>query len=375
MSVKKSGATFALSFALFLSLTQSLHASTITVVPSEVQTQIQASINNSHTGDTISFQAGTFNLSHLRLQPGRSYIGATNGQTIIHGTGGYALMDFYGNGLTVQHLIFDGGGLHLGGAVSGAMIEYNTFRNISYGPNGSTEWSNWTTTVGLYIDTSASNSDFSYNTFQNLNSQILHSSSDQNLGVSGIFGYGFSNTTINNNSFDTINEGIKIFFDYANGANVHINNNTFTNFHRMAIEMQNSKVSSLEVGYNNLSKPLAPWKLTFGISAAIGGGSNANIHDNMVDDQVESVCGSGCWVGIGIEAWGNSTKVVNNTVRGYWATGVAVGASSNLLVEDNALCGPDMANNDMYISNENGYSHSGEVFKSNTESTSTSCSR
>src|ERR1700736_1819135 len=119
MFVRKSWATLALLFALFVSCTQSSLASTITVVPSEVQTQIQASINNSHAGDTIAFQAGTYNLSHLRLQPGRSYIGATNGQTIVHGSGGYALMDFYGSGLTVQHIIFDGGGLHLGGAENG----------------------------------------------------------------------------------------------------------------------------------------------------------------------------------------------------------------------------------------------------------------
>jgi hypothetical protein len=40
------------------------------VVPSEAQAQIQASINNSHSGDTIYFQAGTYNLNNLTLQPG-----------------------------------------------------------------------------------------------------------------------------------------------------------------------------------------------------------------------------------------------------------------------------------------------------------------
>src|SRR5271168_2173268 len=71
MFVKTSGATLALLFALFVSCTQGSLASTITVVPSEAQTQIQASINNSHSGDTISFQAGTYNLNNLTLQPGR----------------------------------------------------------------------------------------------------------------------------------------------------------------------------------------------------------------------------------------------------------------------------------------------------------------
>jgi hypothetical protein len=309
-------------------------------------------------------------LARLRLQPGRSYLGSTTGQTVIHGSGGYALMEFYGTGLTVQHIIFDGGGLYLGGPVSGAMIEYNTFRNISYGPNGQTEFGNWTSTVGVFIDTCVLNSDISYNTFQNLSSQILYQSTDENLGVSGIFGYGFSNTTINNNSFDTVNEGVKIFFDYADGKNVQINNNSFTNFHRMAIEMQDWNSDGLEVAYNNISKPLAPWKLTFGISAALEG-TNTTIHDNIVDDQLASVCGAGCWVGIGIEAWGNSTKVINNTVRGYWGNGVAVGESSNLLVENNVLCGPEMS----FVSNENPYVHLGEVFANNITSAATYCSK
>jgi hypothetical protein len=340
MFVKKYAATFALPFALFVSCTQRSLASTITVVPSEAQTQIQASINNSHSGDTISFQAGTYNLNNLQLQAGRSYIGSTQGQSIIHGTGGYPVMQFNGSGVTIQHLVFNGGGIHFWQAVSGVNVEYNTFENISYGPNAQTEWPNWPSTTALFIDTSASNSDFSYNTFQNLNSQILNIS----------------------------------FFNYTNGANVHINNNTFTQVHRMAIEMQNSHVTSLEVAYNNLSKPLSPWMLTFGISAAIGGGSGLTVHDNFVDDQQAAVC-SGCWVGIGIEAWGNNTKILNNTVRGYWATGVAVGQSTNLLVQGNALCGPEMAINNFYISNENPYSHTGEVFQNNKTSTGTNCSR
>ncbi len=368
MSVKKIWATFALSFALALAVTRGAQGSTITVVPSEVQSQIQASINNSHVGDTISFQAGTYNLSHLRLQPGRSYIGATNGQTVVHGTGGYTLMDFYGSGLTVQHIIFDGGGLYLGGAISGAMVEYNTFRNISFGPNGQTEFGNWTSTVGVFVDYSLSNSDISHNTFQNLSSQLLYEYRDESLGVSGIFGYGFSNTTVSYNTFDTVNEGIKIFFDHADGKNVHINNNTFTNVHRMAIELQGGSTDGLEVAYNNVSKPLLPWRESFGISAAMVG-SNAIVHDNIVDDQL-NCAGSGCFVGIALEAWGNSTQVYNNTLRGYWGWGVAVGTSTNARVQNNTICGPVMR----FVINEP-HPVTSALFSSNTTSTALYCSR
>jgi Right handed beta helix region len=367
MFAKKIGAAFALSSALAIAVTQRAQASTITVVPSEVQSQIQASINNSHTGDTIAFQAGTYNLSQLRLQPGRSYIGATNGQTIVHGSGGYALMVFYGSGLTVQHIIFDGGGLYLGGVVSGAMVEYNTFRNIPFGPSGNTEFGNWTSTVGVFIDYSVSNSDISHNTFQNLSSQVLYQYTDESLGVSGIFGYGFSNTTINNNAFDTVNEGIKIFFDHADGKNVLINNNTFTNVHRMAIELQGGSTNGLEVAYNNVSKPLTPWRESFGISAAMVG-VNATVHDNIVDDQLPCL-GSGCWVGIALEAWGTSTQVFNNTLRGYWGWGVAVGTSTNVKVQNNVICGPNMR----FVIDEP-HPVSGEVFSNNMTSTALYCS-
>src|SRR5271156_1503100 len=124
MSLQKSGGMNVLFFLLVLLFTISrAQASTITVVPSEAINQIQASINNSHAGDTIYFQAGTYTFCGLRLAAGRTYVGATNGQTVIHWPGGCSLMVFYGSGLTVQHITFDGGGLYLGGAVSNVNIE------------------------------------------------------------------------------------------------------------------------------------------------------------------------------------------------------------------------------------------------------------
>jgi hypothetical protein len=362
--------TTKLSFLLVLAVfyTASSRASTITVVPSEAQTQIQAAINNSHAGDTISFQAGTYNLAGLHLAAGRTYVGATNGQTIIHGSGGYSLFIFYGTGLTLQHFIFDGGGLYLGGVISNVHVEYNTFQNISFGPNANAEWGNWTTTIGIFLDTSATASDISYNTFKNLSAQILPQYTDQNLGVTGIFGYNLTNTTINYNTFDTLNEGIHLF----NASNVQILHNTLTHFHRIAMEFQ-LKVSGLEIGYNTYTTPLVPFWNTFGISAAISGG-NAYIHDNLIDDQVQQACGATCWIGYGVEAWGVGTLVTNNTIQGHWGNGVAIGPSTNLHVVTNKICGPEMSKTgNGYVVNQQNTKWGGELISANTSSTAMVC--
>jgi Right handed beta helix region len=358
---------FFLLVALF-TFTSLAQASTITVVPSEARTQIQAAINNSHAGDTIYFQAGTYNLCGLRLAAGRTYMGATNGQTILHYPGSCPLMVFYGSGLTVQHITFDGGGLYLGGAVSNVNVEYNTFQNITFGPNAQTEWGNWTTTIGVFIDTSATNTDISHNSFHNISTQILSQYVDHNLGVTAIFGYSLSNTTINYNTFDTLNEGIHFFA----GENVQINHNTITHFHRIGMEIQNN-TRNLELGYNSISEPVTPFWVTFGISAAITGG-NANIHDNFIDDQVEKTCGSGCWIGYGIEAWGTGTVATNNTIQGHWGNGVAIGPSTNLQVVKNAICGPEMSEpGNGFVVNQDNTKWPGEAIANNTTSTSLQC--
>ena len=343
-------------------------ASTITVVPSEALNQIQASINNSHAGDTISFQAGTFNISNVRLLPGRTYLGATSGQTILHGSGGSALMVFYGSGLTLQHITFDGGGLYLGGAVSNVHLEYNTFQNISFGPNASQEWGNWPATDAIHVDSSITSSDISYNTFHNLDTQIMQQYVDWNLGVTGIFGYNLNSTTITYNTFDTVNEGIHFF----SSTNSQVEHNTLIRFHRIGMEFQNT-TSNLDLGYNSFSQPVVPFFATFGISAAITGG-NATIHDNFIDDQVDKTCGSGCWIGYGVEAWGAGTVVTRNTIQGHWGNGVAIGPSSNLQVTNNKICGLEMSQSgNGFVVNQDNTRWTGEVMAPNVTSSALVC--
>ena len=155
-------------------------------------------------------------------------------------------------------------------------------------------------------------------------------------------------------------------------SNTQVLYNTVTNFHRIAMEFQNNS-SNLEIGNNTYSQPIAPYWLTFAISAAITGG-NAYIHNNLIDDQIQQACGSGCWVGYGVEAWGVGTVVTGNTIQGHWGNGVAIGPSSGVKVTNNKICGPEMAEpGNGFVDNQQNTVWPGEVTSPNTTSTALTC--
>ncbi len=345
----------------------------VQVDSSMTQAEIQDAINGSQSGDTISFAAGTypFIVPGLRLPDSRSYLGSNSGTTILSGTGGYDLMVFYGNGLTLQNFTFDGGGLYLGGPVTGVNVEDNTFQNIN------APYINWTTEIAIFIDSNATNSDFSHNTFKNIGAN-LHDVFEDEVFSSGIFGYGLSNVTIEYNTFDTFTEGVHIFYDSLDGMNVHINHNTFLRGHRIAIEQQDSKAGGLEVAYNSVDSPLNAWALTYGLSIAATSDSGTGIlvHDNVINANTPvavDCTGSGCYYPYGIEAWGTGTKVYNNLIEGLWQHGVAIGAAQNLSVTDNTICGPNLSANNTFVDFEYG-SEPGTVIQNNTTSANMTCS-
>lgn len=343
------------------------------------EAQIQGLINGSSPGDVFYFNAGTYHFnSILRLLPGRVYFGSVNGPAVLSGTGGFSLMSFAGSGLVVQNLVFDGGGLYLDGVVSNVDAEYNTFRNIDTG------FVNWTSAWGVFMNYSVANSDFSYNTFSNLG-KSQNSLYQDGAVAGGIFSYGLSSVTIEHNTFDTFQEGMHVFYDHLDGKNVRIAYNAFTNGHRIAIEQQGAQTGAmtdgLEIDHNTLRSPLNPWALTYGISLATVGSTNAQVHDNVLsaDKPIGAGCGgSGCHYGYGIESTGVNTRVYNNVVEGNWPNGVAigigpsVGGAVNLSVVNNALCGPVMSKNNQYIVYEAG-PQPGTVIQGNLLSPAPTC--
>lgn len=310
---------------------------------------IQSTIKRCVFGDTVRFASGTYNLTYnpsnpqgaaFNLNAGVTYLGPTSGSpAILSGTGGYFLMAAYVGtmGVTIRNLTFSGGGIYFGGAVSNVKVENNTFGNID------STYGNWTTRAAIFIETSAADSDFSYNTFSNIGQTANGQYQDSN-GAGGIDSYGLHNTTIEHNTFDRVDEGISINFDNSDGFGVKIEYNTFTQWHRIAIETLACNASGLEIAYNNVSNALNPWALTFGLSMTCGSG--ALVHDNIVNANVRPSCSASyCYVPYGIEIAGNNTHAYNNVVEGYWEWGFAIGNATNMSITSNYICGPAMAAN------------------------------
>jgi hypothetical protein len=89
---------------------------------------------------------------------------------------------------------------------------------------------------------------------------------------------------------------------------------------------------------------------------------------------VQKTCGSGCWIGYGVEAWGAGTVVTRNTIQGHWGNGVAIGPSSNLQVTNNKICGLEMSQSgNGFVVNQDNTRWTGEVMAPNVTSSALVC--
>lgn len=360
----------------------------IQVDPSMSQSQIQSKINESQAGDTVAFAAGTYNLASngsnpngaaLNLGAGRIYTGPSSGSPAhLAGSGGYPLMYFAGKTVTIEYLMFDNGLLFLENGVTSAIVDNNTFENIDCGVNASQ-------TSAIFVAGGLNDSDISYNTFKNIG-QTCNSQYQNSAGAGGITLYAFHNLTINHNTFDTVYEGIDIPNSGGggyDGAGSHINYNTFTGIHRMAIELLGTSTnpSGLEVAYNKYSNALNPWAYTFGLS--LTDGQNMIVHDNVLTGNNNQPG----YVPYAIEIAGHNSSAYNNIIEGYWGWGFSIGASAvnGISIQNNMICGPAMSaapesGSNPVAGNANGFiswqSGNGTgTFASNTTSSALTCSR
>jgi hypothetical protein len=315
----------------------------IQIDPSMSESVIQNSINGGHAGDTVSFAAGTYNLpsngsnpngAALNLVAGLTYTGPSGSPAHLVGTGSYPLMYFAGTTVTIEYFTFDNGSIFLEDRVTSATIDYNTFENIDCGTNAAQ-------TVAIFVAGGLNNSDISYNTFQNIG-QTCNAEYQDVQGAGGIQMYGFHNLTITHNNFATIYEGIAIVISNSvefDGAGGHINYNTFTGVHRIAIEMLGTSTnpSGLEVAYTNYSNALLPWAYTFGLSLTAG--QNMIVHDNVMNGNNNQPG----YVPYAVEIGGVNSSAYNNVLEGYWGWGFAIGTNSSINISNNHICGPSMA--------------------------------
>ena len=305
---------------------------------------INRAVAKSAFGDTIFFPAGAYKISFppgIVLEPGRTYRGDTEGESKLTGTGGYSVATSKFNqavDITLEYLVFDGGGLRLDGNVvpaSHVSVTNCTFQNIV------TNGENWTTHMGIFIGAGAEHSHFDHNRFYNIFTGGKYGFEDSD--ATGIFGYGLSRSTVADNTFDFVNEGVHIFFDNTDGTDVLVARNRFTRVHRITMEFQHDHTDGLVVEDNIVSAPLNPYWLTYGMSVAASTktGNGIIVQNNTVvaNTPLDLSINPKNYYPYGIEVWGANTAVRNNRVMGLWGIGIGIGSAHNMLVEKNLICG------------------------------------
>ena len=303
---------------------------------------INRAIERSSPGDTIVFPAGSYVISYpgIILAPGRTYSGDMSSASRLLGTGGYDLVtspDHQGVSIALDHLVFVGGGLRFDGKEPAQFISVKecTFRDIV------TDNENWTTHMGIFIGPGADHAHFDHNHFYNIFTGGKYVLDDRD--ATGIFGYGLSNTTIADNQFDFVNEGVHIFFDATDGSNVEVVRNHFTRVHRISMEFQHDHTNGLVIEDNVVTDPLNPYWLTYGISVAAdtNTGRGIIVRNNTVvaNTPLDLSIAPKNYYPYGLEVWGTNTVVSNNHIIGLWGIGIGIGSARNMLVEDNLICG------------------------------------
>lgn len=186
----------------------------MTITPAD---NIQAKINSSAEGETITFSAGTYNVpATINLKGNRKYI-STSG-AILKGQPSYHIFKFTGDDITIDGITFDGKCIHCD-KPSGKNNNI-TINNCVFRVNATGEGYN-----GINVTSGLSNSKITNCSFSPIN------------GDNGIYGYNWDNLTIANNEFLNGNEGIHLV-DFGGSKNLLIEQNYFSGLRRMGCEIQ-----------------------------------------------------------------------------------------------------------------------------------------
>ncbi len=304
---------------------------------------INRAIQKSAPGDTIFFPAGVYRIAGpkaVALAADRTYRGDPTGESVLLGSGGYALAAGPWDGafaITLERLVFDGGGLRFdGSSIPARQISVTgcTFRNIVTGSE------NWTTHMGIFLAYGAADSHFDHNTFRNIFTGGKYGLEDAD--ATGIFGYGLTRSTVADNTFDFLNEGVHIFFDHTDGADVRVERNRFTRVHRITMEFQRDHTDGLVVRDNSVSNALNPYWLSYGMSVMSDTTGRALLVENntvVANTPLDLSVNKQNYYPYGIEVGGTNAIVAHNRVIGLWGTGIGVGPARNIHLEDNLICG------------------------------------
>ena len=356
------------------------------------QSTLQSTLNSAPSCALVVFAAGTYNLSSSLSIPCSSKLtltgpAASPATAIISGTfANSTLFTMSGcSGVTIEFLGFNGGtpsaggggGIYVGPTSSNVTISYNNFSGNQGGA------SNTGSMAGVFFDGNATTWDtnlvLDWNTFgaQGNCSNAMTQQVDQGGLCSAIlFQNSNTNVTANNNKVAYQEEGFKIL-PQRYCANCTFDNNDFSNIHRIAIEFQIFTAKGpLFIEHNSFHDFVDAYFSTMGISTpcCFDGTEavNSTVSDNVLIANSPAPNAPPEYIPFAIEFWGDGSLAQNNLIQGYWANGITWGyVSATTAIQYNNICGPNMATNNWYVSNEE---HTTTALVTTPNTTSPTCS-
>jgi hypothetical protein len=363
-------------WAIFLFVTSSIaYATTYNVTPASA---LQTVINGTASGDTVSFAAGTYNVTPpITLNCGVTYTGptvtpayVTAGESttleyaptaiLSSATTGHMIFQLSNctTATVVQYLHFEGtGGIYAVGPINNLTVQYGAFDHLP-GLGGGGQYND----EGIYLyggqnaNSIGPNINIQWNTFGDSTSCLTPSSvmnasqADQGGLCNGVMGQGQTvGFNVTNNTFFHLEEGVKTVCDGTTGGNgnpcadsayspagnespftnIVVTNNSFDQIHRIPAEFQPGHFYTFQ--YNDIQEFYNPNTLTFGVSMAccvdlvpagdVGEMTNSNVMTNDI-----------AWTNafnLGYEWWGNGAQANNNLIQAQFNCMICFGYGPN----------------------------------------------
>ncbi len=333
---------------------------------------IQAGVATIAPGDTVYFPLGTYLIDStvnfsagaiITCAPGTVLQGPNVGTDIFTVVSNTTVGGSAGLGCT-----FDGGGIQAYGgggdegqtlaqAVSNLTFSYNTFENMTYGPN------NFRTNGGIFLGGGSNNVTIRYNTFSNIipyddgynaagSTYLEQYDPDGDEARAAIWFYGATNLDIEHNTFSHDYQNIKgCQAQTYTTQNLLIHHNYSIAHHRMFAEVNDGggcgnaaynpgfETFGIYDNYDFDAGGPYPYSGTFGFSFPNPGSvpsTGVVVYNNLL--QGVDIPG-GTDVGIGIEAGSPGMDVYNNTIMSQWpGAALGFGGTTGGYIQNNYGC-------------------------------------
>jgi hypothetical protein len=289
----------------------------VSITPSNFAT----ALGSITAGQTAVFAQGTYNFtSNLSLVSGVNYCGQGGDPTKVVLQA--ATNNFFFTGGDISNVVIDGLTFDTGAGLnpnsySNVFIQHNVFQNVT---------GSWPTSQGILL-VKATSTTVAQNLFR--------------ANTTGIIAYELHDVVIADNGFSTTQEGMHLMFQ-LNSDSIRVARNTFTEGHRIMIELQgndSTPMTGLVVEDNAVLFPLqGGYSDTYGMGISVAipdDGQSPVIRNNWLFGPVGNYQTLGV---LGIELAGSGDQVTGNIMQ-YWYSGMSFSTNGpSMSVTNNSMC-------------------------------------